>query len=188
MPVLSQSPQTASSVRVWIGGAIAAAAMAGAMTLGAASPAHAAPLDVGTFIPPPANPASQREAADHGLHEEPPALPSTAESVARLHVDSGLTWDQMGRLFGVSRRAVHLWASGKHMNARNIELLSTLQKLVASAPGNSPEQRRAWLFTAGPNGDSPLDQYMASRRGDTGTTIGTGYTPAGLLGMQVGEH
>lgn len=174
-------------VRCWVAGAALAATMAGTLTLGATQPAFAVPLEWGTVGPqvrevhPPAPDRPRPEVASPRI--------STAEAVARLRADTGLTWDQLGRLFGVSRRAVHLWASGKQMNARNIELLSAVEKLVAQAPGGSPQERRAWLFSAGRDGMTPLEQFMtAHRRTHQNAASGTGYTPAGLLGMDSGER
>ena len=38
---------------------------------------------------------------------------STAKAIRKAHEDSGLTWDQLAKVFGVSRRSVHLgeWRS-----------------------------------------------------------------------------
>src|SRR6266542_2454198 len=48
--------------------------------------------------------------------------PSVALSVRHLYEASGLTWEQLARLFGVSRRAVHNWANGGRMTARHVEI------------------------------------------------------------------
>jgi hypothetical protein len=187
MPSLESSHAAGSRVRVWVTGAALAATIAGTLTLGVAQPASATALDVGTASPQAFD--LQSPATEQSRTELPPASPSTSESIAKLHLESGLTWDQLGRLFGVSRRAVHLWAAGKHMNARNIELLNALQGLVAGAPGQSPESRRAWLFAVGQGGRSPIDQYMDEyRRSGPRPASGTGYTPAGLLGMTTKER
>lgn len=176
-----------SRVRCWVAGAALAATMAGTLTLGAVQPAIAVPLESGTISPQLRD--VQSSVTAQLRYEAPSPSTSTAEGVARLRADSGLTWDQLGRLFGVSRRAVHLWAAGKHMNARNIELLSALQRVVARAPGNSAQERRAWLFAADQEDVVPLEQFMlAHRRVDQSATSGTGYTPAGLLGMELGER
>src|SRR5262245_36297225 len=41
-----------------------------------------------------------------------PRGPTQRSAVRSLHDSSGLTWEQLARLFGVSRRAVHNWANG----------------------------------------------------------------------------
>jgi DNA-binding transcriptional regulator YiaG len=46
--------------------------------------------------------------------------PSNSRSaVNELRRVSGLTWEQLGDLFQVSRRAVHNWASGETLNRKN---------------------------------------------------------------------
>lgn len=71
----------------------------------------------------------------------------TETAIRQLHSQSGLTWDQLARLFGVSRRAVHLWAAGGRMNSRNIEFLGVLKRVANSLPAGTPEERRALLFS-----------------------------------------
>jgi DNA-binding XRE family transcriptional regulator len=60
---------------------------------------------------------------------EEPAARSTSDIVRELHAKSGLTWEQLGRLIGVSRRAVHLWAAGGRINARHLELVMQLHDI-----------------------------------------------------------
>ncbi|WP_152628111.1 hypothetical protein [Streptacidiphilus neutrinimicus] len=156
------------------------------MTLGATQPAFAVPLEAGTVNPQMRD--VQLPTPEQARPEAPNPRTSTAAGVTQLRADTGLTWDQLGRLFGVSRRAVHLWASGKQMNARNIELLSALEKLVSKAPGGNPQERRAWLFSPDREGVTPLEEFMAThRRNGQQTASGTGYTPAGMLGMNISD-
>lgn len=65
-----------------------------------------------------------------GATEASPMRRSTAQLITEMHEASGLTWDQIARYFGVSRRAVHLWASGGRMTASNEELLTHLVRAV----------------------------------------------------------
>lgn len=185
MPPL-ESLESGTRVRCWVTGAALAAAMAGTLTLGATQPAFAVPLEAGTVSP--QLHGVQLPKPEQARPETPGPRTSTAAGVTQLRADTGLTWDQLGRLFGVSRRAVHLWASGKQMNARNIELLSALEKLASKAPGGNPQERRAWLFSPDREGVTPLEQFMAThRRNSQQAGSGTGYTPAGLLGMNVSD-
>lgn len=71
----------------------------------------------------------------------------TANSVADLRALSGLTADQIGRLFGVSRRSVQNWVAGTPMAATHEERLSRLTMVVA-ATGSSPEERRRKLLSS----------------------------------------
>lgn len=64
-----------------------------------------------------------------------------ADQIRDLHSRSGLTWTQLGSLFGVSRRAVHHWANGGRMNAANAELLAELSTRVAAISEVEPDDR-----------------------------------------------
>ena len=77
--------------------------------------------------------------------------------LAELRNLTGLTWDQVATLFGVSRRAVHFWASGKTMAAAHHEHLQrTLGCLRIVDRGNAPANRNA-LFGPTENGIAPFD-------------------------------
>jgi hypothetical protein len=104
--------------------------------------------------------------------------------VRKLHDDSGLTWEQLGRLFGVSRRAVHLWANGGRMNSTNAETLSELVIIVSALPASSPEARRTALLASGPDGHSIFDGFRARRLFDSGRVTETTLTPDQLLGAR----
>ena len=70
----------------------------------------------------------------------------TATTLKEVRERAGLTWDQIARLFGVSRRAVHLWAAGGRMTAANEEtLLRVSGVLKATAQAPELEVRRAVL-------------------------------------------
>jgi len=127
--------------------------------------------------------AARLSPADPGRTSDPDHLVSEAESVRWLHEESGLTWDQLGRVFGVSRRAVHLWANGSRMNSVNAATLADLVGVVRELPAaRAPADRRARLLAAGPDGRSVLDEIRA-RHSDADTDIsGTGWAPQELLG------
>lgn len=77
-----------------------------------------------------------------------PAVPasSPAELLSETRDASGLTWEQLARYFGVSRRAVHLWAAGGRMSAANEELLAHLVRAVEAVRGLEPSARRQALL------------------------------------------
>ncbi|MBR7206951.1 hypothetical protein KB219_35335, partial [Pseudomonas aeruginosa] len=77
--------------------------------------------------------------------------------------ETGLTWDQLGRIFGVSRRAVHLWANGGRMNAGNAETLYDLMSVVRSLPGENSDERRMALLALDKDGRSIVDSYRTRR-------------------------
>ena len=174
----------ARPVRFWAAGAAAAALWVGPVTAGATPLLSAMPLDQGTTSPSMRDISPPASALGRAVNSTNTV--STASSVVQLRIDSGLTWDQLGRLFGVSRRAVHMWASGKRMNSRNIELLSELRRMIAAAPGSTSDERRSWLFSASEHGITPIEQFMSRhRRSDGVNSLSAGYTPAGLLGITV---
>lgn len=93
----------------------------------------------------------------------------TAEQVRFVHERSGLTWEQLGRLFGVSRRAVHNWASGSRLSAGNAELLARVVAVLESRQGYDPNQTRAWLLASSAGGVSRFDELR--HMGQHGTPI-----------------
>jgi DNA-binding transcriptional regulator YiaG len=107
---------------------------------------------------------------------------SEKDSIRWLHQQSGLTWDQLARLFGVSRRAVHLWATGSRMNATNSELLAELVNIVDSLPASDSSGRRAALLAVDVTGRSLLDNLRARHSSSEHPVTGQGYAPDQLLG------
>ncbi len=105
-------------------------------------------------------------------------------SIRWLHVQSGLTWEQLGRIFGVSRRAVHLWATGGRMNATNGETLAELVVLVRELPARSPADRRAALLAPDSTGHSTLDRLRTRQVSGSGDVSGTPWAPGQLLGAR----
>lgn len=83
---------------------------------------------------------------------------STGEQVVRLHEVSGLTWDQLARLFGVSRRAIHNWAAGSKLSARNEEALGQVGALLEERRDFPPAENRTWLLKGRPGGRSIFDE------------------------------
>ncbi|GEM_PF-3805725 len=53
-----------------------------------------------------------------------------AQAVQAIHAATGLTWDQIARFFGVSRRSVHSWAAGGRMSSINEEAIVKTAALV----------------------------------------------------------
>jgi transcriptional regulator with XRE-family HTH domain len=76
------------------------------------------------------------------------AIEDTRQRVAELRRLSGLTWEQMGELFGVSRRSIHFWASGKRLSASNeTRLLRILDIVRRGHRASASETRLALLET-----------------------------------------
>lgn len=92
----------------------------------------------------------------------PPAVAvSAGPAIAELRRLSGLTWDQLARLFGVNRRSLHLWASGKAMTPSHEERLQRVLAVVRKIDRGSASENRTLLLGAREDGDIPLDLLAA---------------------------
>jgi len=93
-----------------------------------------------------------------------PEPSSPCEMVAWLHRESGLTWDQLARTLGVSRRSVHAWAAGQRVSGTNLERLSHVYTTIRGLNAPTPASRRRLLFA--PRGQQPhlFDSLVASAR------------------------
>lgn len=78
-------------------------------------------------------------------------------AIAELRRVSGFTWDQLSRLFGVTRRSLHFWASGKAMTVENQERLQHLLATVRQIDRGSATANRAVLMAARHDGTVPFD-------------------------------
>lgn len=84
------------------------------------------------------------------------AAPSGA-AINELRRVSGLTWEQLARLFNVSRRSLHFWASGKPMTPSNEEHLQRLLAVVRKVDRGSASANRAMLLGVREDGSLPFD-------------------------------
>ena len=108
------------------------------------------------------------------IDRDPHPKPVAASRVRQLKEDSGLTWDQLRRLFGVSRRAVHMWAGGGRMNAQNEERLAYLEQIVAALGVTTPAARRSLILRSPRGHGRSIFQGLvssASRRAGTDINI-----------------
>ena len=97
--------------------------------------------------------AEEASTSSHGtpvrsLKGDPHPKPLAAKRVRRLKRESGLTWDQLRRLFGVSERSLHLWASGARMNARNAERLTYLEQVIHALGARDADHCREALVSS----------------------------------------
>ena len=108
-----------------------------------------------------------------GSETSAPATESSARAICKLRLFGGLTWDQLARLFGVSRRAVHFWASGKPMNAGNEERLHRVLEIVLFIDRGNAQGNRAALFGA-VDGKVPFDLLVDGLLEDARRLLGPG--------------
>lgn len=90
---------------------------------------------------------------------------SPAQKIAELRALTGLTTDQVSRLFGVSRRSVHNWISGNAMSPLHEELAAKILAIVQVVPGSTPAERRAAMLDSS-RGTSLFHQLVAARGED----------------------
>jgi hypothetical protein len=117
-------------------------------------------------------PSGRKESDDHG---------GFSTQVRALHSRSGLTWEQLSRLFGVSRRAVHQWANGGRMNARHTERLAELSQILSELPAAGPTSMRKLLMTPMRGGRSIFDMLRSNSRFSFDDVAGTMLPPEALL-------
>jgi DNA-binding transcriptional regulator YiaG len=113
----------------------------------------------------------------------PAALPASG-AIAELRRLSGLTWDQLARLFNVSRRSLHFWASGKPMAPSNEEHLQRLLAVVRTIDRGTATANRALLLAAREDGTFPFDMLAIGAYDRVLALLATGegrrVTPSGL--------
>ena len=135
--------------------------------------------------PPLIQPALPPDRATRPIEATP--AQTTATIVRDLYTKSGLTWEQLGRLLGVSRRAVHLWAAGGRVNSRHLELLTQLRGIIDKLPVENASQRRALIFQARPAEPSIFDTFVRQHTAEEGIVAGTPFSPDQLLGARYDE-
>lgn len=112
-----------------------------------------------------------------GQVEECP-LESTSEVVLEIRRRSGLTWDELGTLFNVTRRSVHHWASGKALQAKHERMIRRMLVFVRRLDQGSQFATRARLLRIEPDlGDSSFELMRQGRFEEVSALIEGTQTP-----------
>ena len=90
---------------------------------------------------------------------------------------SGLTWDQLGRLLGVSRRSLHFWASGKVMAPANEEHLHRVLETIRKINRGTAAANRAVLLAVSKDGASTFDLFADGQYDRVIAGVGVGGEP-----------
>jgi hypothetical protein len=105
------------------------------------------------------------------------------KSISELRLISGLSWDQLGKLFSISRRDFLFWASGESPSIENETRVKQMLDIIRSADRGDAHTNRAMLLddTEGPSAfillvDGRFDE-ACSKMGP-----GVGRRPGPLLG------
>jgi len=111
-----------------------------------------------------------------GVHVPESQTPSA--TLLELRRLSGLTWDQLARLFGITRRSLHFWASGKPLTPAHEERLSRLLATVRRLDRGSAHANRTRLLGVHTDGCIPFDLLVAGQYERVLTLLGPGHVPA----------
>ena len=95
-------------------------------------------------------------------------------AIAELRRLSGLTWAQLARLFGVTRRSLHFWASGKPLTPANEERLNRMLATVRKVNRGSAIANRTLLLAADGDGQIAFDMLAEGRYEDVISLLGAG--------------
>ncbi|WP_310488161.1 hypothetical protein, partial [Chamaesiphon sp. VAR_69_metabat_338] len=102
---------------------------------------------------------------------------STQQNVNELRKLSGLTWEQLATLFGVSRRSVHFWASGEPLSSANQEKLNRTLDAVEYISRGSASNNRSLLMGIADDGKSYLELLAAGEFDRVKHLLGAGNAP-----------
>ena len=91
---------------------------------------------------------------------ETPTAPSNHDAIRRLHDTSGLTWRQVGQLFGLSANRPIAWATGQPMATTHAQRLAILLEVIDQLPADPADRRDALLNS--PSGGPSLFQRLVA--------------------------
>ena len=111
-----------------------------------------------------------------GVHVRESQAPSAA--ILELRRVSGFTWEQLARLFGITRRSLHFWASGKPLTPAHEERLHRLLATVRRLDRGSAHANRTLLLGVQADGCIPFDLLVAGQYEPVLALLGPGHAPA----------
>lgn len=76
------------------------------------------------------------------------AVPSTARGILAIRQIADLTWDETAKVFGVSRRTVHLWANGRHPSGDQERKLNRVLGILSPYQSLGPSLLREKLMAS----------------------------------------
>ena len=102
----------------------------------------------------------------------PGKCPRPETAIGELRRVSGLTWDQIARIFDVSRRSLHHWASGAPLSSGNEEKLYRVLATIRRIDRGIASENRAALLSSTSRGFIPLDMLIAGDFEDVVAVLG----------------
>jgi transcriptional regulator with XRE-family HTH domain len=107
-------------------------------------------------------------------YSSPITVESAQVTIHELKKLSGLTWEQLAKIFNVSRRSLHFWASGKPMTPFNEEHLRRLLATIRYIDRGSADINRSALLHAQQGSIIPLDLLIAGKYEEAKRLLGAG--------------
>jgi hypothetical protein len=95
-------------------------------------------------------------------------------AIAALRRLTGFTWEQVAKLFGVSRRSVHFWASGSRMANDNRAHLERVLETVRFIDRGSAAENRGAILASTADGTTLLDQLATGHYDAVIAALGPG--------------
>ena len=99
---------------------------------------------------------------------------ATRSAIHELRRISGLTWDQLARLFNVTRRSLHAWGSGQPLHPTNEERLNRLLAVIRYIDQGAADLNRQALLTPTTDGSLPLDLLINAQYEQVKQLLGRG--------------
>lgn len=162
-------------------GVLVVASMLGSSTTSSAS-SSPAPIERTSAVPSNALlPSSKKE-----------STPSTARGILAIRQVANLTWDETARIFGVSRRSVHLWANGRHPSGDQERKLNKVLGILSSYQYLGPSSLRERLMASATPGTLYFDLLCKDEfetfQNHFAPENGTGQSPARSLSLDVSRY
>jgi DNA-binding transcriptional regulator YiaG len=101
----------------------------------------------------------------------------TQKAVHEIRRLTGLTWEQLAKLFNVSRRTLHFWANGKRLNSFNEEQLNLLLDTIRYIDRGNASLNRNLLLMPLRDGTVPFDLIIAGKYQEVKNILGSGNAP-----------
>jgi DNA-binding transcriptional regulator YiaG len=101
----------------------------------------------------------------------------TQKAVHQIRRLTGLTWEQLAKLFNVSRRTLHFWASGKRLNSFNEEQLNLLLDTIQYIDKGNASLNRNLLLMPLRDGTVPFNLLIAGKYQEVKNLLGSGNAP-----------
>jgi DNA-binding transcriptional regulator YiaG len=102
---------------------------------------------------------------------------ATQKALSELRRLSGLTWEQLAKLFNVSRRSLHFWASGQPLSRFNEEHLNRLLGTIRYVDQGSASLNRSLLLCPDGNGNPLFDLLVAGKYEEFKRIVGSNNAP-----------